>query len=248
MNLLSSSLENVAFTQLSVQILAAVSTLHQFLPSQVESLISYFIHTKRDLTAGLYSELYFVSELSKDPNVINPIKEAVDGNRTDSWTNFFETLVKESVNENSHIRLRAISKLQGLLSQDYDTVKNFVLDSEHPVVSQLLSSFLNAARDGDRTMLMRLAESFGSLGALDPYRFSNARDEEMRRKSKPILTVDGPSFAAKYLDILVREFQESDDTTDFDYCACLIQQLLGHFGVRYKFEKGSYIYIWNSGN
>lgn len=78
---------------------------------------------------------------------------------------------------------------------------------------------------------MRLAESLGSLGAVDPYRFKYSHDEKLWRKSTHVMTVEGSAFCAKYLDILIREFQEADDTTDFDFCACLIQQLLQHFKV-----------------
>lgn len=79
---------------------------------------------------------------------------------------------------------------------------------------------------------MLLAESFGSLGALDPYRFKDPEGEELKRKTTPTFTVTGPHFAARFLDLLIREFQESEDTTDFDYCACLIQQVLKHFNVQ----------------
>jgi hypothetical protein len=58
--------------------------------------------------------------------------------RSDSWIKFFELLVKESFNENSHIRLRAISKIQGILCREYDNVKSLLLDTEHPVASRVI--------------------------------------------------------------------------------------------------------------
>jgi hypothetical protein len=65
---------------------------------------------------------------------------------------------------------------------------------------------------------------------VDPYRYRNSQDEEEMRRNY-ILTVEGSSFGVKYLDLLIREFQEAEDTTDFDYCSCAIQQLLQHFLV-----------------
>jgi hypothetical protein len=80
-------------------------------------------------------------------------------------------------------------------------------------------------------MIILLSESFGSLGAVDPYRFRDFADEAIKRRIPPTFTVDGEDFASKYLELLIREFQEAEDTTDFDYCACLIQQVLKHFAV-----------------
>jgi len=40
------------------------------------------------------------------------------------------------------------------------------------------------------------------------------------------------TFALKYLEELIREFMEATDTTDFDYCAFVIQQVLKQYAIQ----------------
>jgi len=90
---------------------------------------------------------------------------------------------------------------------------------------------INATRDADYETLSILGECFGALGAIDPYRFRDQADEANKTSLNQCFTTNCPDFALKYLDLLIREFQEAEDTTSFDYCACLIQQVLKHFAV-----------------
>ncbi len=73
------SLEDAAFTQMTVQILSAISTIKNYNNSeQVQAVASYFINTRSELTTQLYPELYFVMDMTNDSKVLDPINKSVD--------------------------------------------------------------------------------------------------------------------------------------------------------------------------
>jgi hypothetical protein len=63
---------------MSAPILAAVLTLRESLPAEVDSLVSHFVISKKDLTSAHYRELYFLMDHTKDKNVQRVISQAVN--------------------------------------------------------------------------------------------------------------------------------------------------------------------------
>ncbi|ODN03482.1 Serine/threonine-protein kinase atr [Orchesella cincta] len=233
------------FGPMASQILAAVLPLRNSpLRNDVDCLISHFVVFKKKLTEPHYHELYFLIEhLKKGDNedtrtksekakVINAVGGKINEMKN-NWLEYFMMIVKESSHENVHIRYQAFSKLLDVFRHESSNFENKVLTRGQMHVSQVISALLAGLRgDSSNEKLKTLIiECLGNVGALDPVRF-RSEDDDLRTKSR-CTTYSGQmtTFAVLYLQELIREFQEAKDTTSFDYCACLIQQVLQEFKV-----------------
>ncbi|CAL8133853.1 unnamed protein product [Orchesella dallaii] len=239
------NLDSKHFGSMASQILAALLPLRDSaLRNDVDCLISHFVCYKKDLTKPYYCELYFLIDhlkkgdtvdtktKSEKATVIKAIESAVNDLIDKSWLDYFMMVVKESSHENIHIRYQAFSKLLNVFRHE-PNFENRVLARGQLHVSQVISTLLAGLRGdwSDEKLRTLIIECIGSLGALDPVRFRNEDDDVGTRSRCTAYAGQMTTFGVLYLQELIREFQEAKDTTSFDYCACLIQQVLKEFKV-----------------
>lgn len=226
---------------MTTQILASILPLRQTscIRKKVDGFISHFVCFKKDLTAERHQELYFLLGQCDDQDVIKVIGDAVTKMKDNNWSDYFNMVVREASNDNPPIRCEAFKKLREIFRYDWELIEKYVLVKGKDYVSQIISTLLAGLRGTgsapeDAKLREIIVECFGAMGALDPVRFRSIDDDGKSKNSlSTSIAISGQmnSFVVLYLSELCREFQEVKDTTNFDYCACLIQIVLKEFKV-----------------
>lgn len=223
------------------QILASLLPLRETpsVRTKVDGLVSHFVVFKKDLTAEHYEDLYFLLDQCENLEVIEIVGNAIDKLKQKSWSKYFNMVVNYASHENPPIRYEAFRKLRDIFRFDWDKVERFVLVKGQQYVSQMISTMMSGLRgtgnSEDEKLREIIVDCFGCIGALDPVRFRSGDDDGSGNVNKIATSVSISCeihvFVLLYLRKLIKEFMEVKDTTNFDYCACLIQIVLKEFKV-----------------
>lgn len=247
------SLDSASFASMTPQFLASILPLRQTacLKMKLDGLISHFVCFKKDLTATHHQELYFLLGQCDDQEVINVIGDAVATMKENNWSDYFNMIVRAAANDNPPIRYEAFKKLRDIFRYDWELIEKFVLVKGKDYVSHIISALLTGLRGTgcaaeDAKLRELIVECFGAMGALDPVRFRSIDDDSKSKNNlSTSIAISGQmnSFVVMYLSELCREFQEVKDTTNFDFCACLIQIVLKEFNVKQNDEDRVWKYL-----